>query len=421
MNYNEPDIPVAVEATIVTSEQEIAAPWGNLSKYAPSSAIPARQTVDHNNNSNGRKNYADNTISSTLPAFLTRDPYLNETQLKELSTLGFSKGLAETFSHSISEFALRYFIIDNSGSMRATDGERIVDSGHGNGFRAIPCTRWDELKDTVDYHVKLAAIMKAPTKFRLLNAPGPNLGPQTFSIACTSNEEKFIASDLEVAQRTMSNVKPTGLTPLITHINAIREEVQAMAPALVREGKMVSIVIATDGLPTNSPGTGGNELENFIAAMKTLEGLPVWMVIRLCTDSERIVNYYNDLDKQLEFSLEVLDNYTDEAKEMYTCNSWLNYTLQLHRMRELGFHDRILDFLDERQLSLKELQEFCIMFFGRDIPNPEFDFKQFTREIQDIVKKEGKRFHPVRSKMKSLVSVKKITHAYDGASSCMIM
>eukprot|EP00980_Cylindrotheca_fusiformis_P022116 scaffold8999_cov73-Cylindrotheca_fusiformis.AAC.1 len=114
-----------------------------------------------------------------------------------------------------------------------------------------------------------------------------------------------------------------------------------MAPTLRQLGRKVVIVIATDGLPTDERGYGGsNHNQEFVDALRMLEGLPVWVVVRLCTDDEDVVNFYNELDGQLELSIEVLDDFTGEAVEVTTENPWLNYTLPLHRLREFGFHDR---------------------------------------------------------------------------------
>ena len=204
---------------------------------------------------------------------------------------------------------------------------------------------------------------------------------------------------------------------MVTHINEIREEVEALAPSLRADGQKVAIILATDGLPTNPPGVPlGNERKNFVAALRSLEGLPVWIVIRLCTDSQRIVNYYNDLDSELELSIEALDNYRDEALELYGPNLWLNYTIQLHCMQEMGFQEQYFDFWDERTLTLTELNEFCVMLFGEKnfggAPTPEQNLKEFCKAIKGMAKKESLVFHPVRYVMKEVVSVTKIKSVY---------
>ncbi len=38
---------------------------------------------------------------------------------------------------------------------------------------------------------------------------------------------------------------------------------------------------------------------NIIEAMRPLHDLPVWVVVRLCTDDDRIGTYWNDVDKQV--------------------------------------------------------------------------------------------------------------------------
>jgi hypothetical protein len=134
----------------------------------------------------------------------------------------------------------------------------------------------------------------------------------------------------------MTKIKPGGVTPLTEHIYEIQEQVSAMAEDLREGGKQVAIILATDGLPTNKQGYGGKEVMNeFVSALRSLEGLPVWLVIRLCTDEDDVCEFYNSLDAQLELSLEVLDDFMGEASEVYRMNPWLCYGLPIHRCREL--------------------------------------------------------------------------------------
>jgi len=215
----------------------------------------------------------------------------------------------------------------------------------------------------------------------------------------------------------MTKASPSGVTPLSDHIYEIRRLVFNMAPQLDAQGCKVSIVLATDGLPTDTSGRGGREeINTFLEALKSLEGLPVWIVVRLCTDDSDVVEFYNDLDSQLELSVEVLDNYTSEAAEIHKKNPWLNYTLPLHRMREMGFQNRMFDLLDERALLSGELKDFCAILFGADkldgVPEPEVDFNGFLNSINSMMKGEKNSWHPVTKRATPLLDIKKMRVLY---------
>ena len=63
-----------------------------------------------------------------------------------------------------------------------------------------------------------------------------------------------------------------------------------MTGFLQATGQRVTVIIATDG--ESSDG-------DIAAAMAPLKDLPVWVVIRLCTDEDKIVDYWNNIDKVL--------------------------------------------------------------------------------------------------------------------------
>ena len=91
----------------------------------------------------------------------------------------------------------------------------------------------------------------------------------------------------QLGVQIIRQARPGGCTPLTAHILAIQVEVEAMAPQLRCYGQKVAIVIATDGLPTDERGYGGKEhQQQFVNALRMLEGFPVWLVIRLCTDED---------------------------------------------------------------------------------------------------------------------------------------
>lgn len=306
--------------------------------------------------------------------------------------------------------------------MSQGDGHRIAESLSAKVVKLVKCSRWSELQQTVEYHAQISGLMRAPTVFRLLNDPGRMIGEQQFSIA--ERGAHLIDEDIQIAMQTMTQASPSGCTPLSQHIIEIRENIMAMLPQLQATGQRVAIILATDGLPTDTWGKCSSSIRaEFENNLRSLAGLPVWLVVRLCTDEDSVVEYYNNLDSQLELSLEVLDDWIGESKEVYQFNPWLNYGLCLHRIREMGFHHRLFDLLDERRLNLDELREFFFLLFGPDefdgAPDPNLDFKAFVHYVSMAAHKEDKLWNPVTSKMAHWIDMKKLKSCY--SNSCCIM
>lgn len=77
-----------------------------------------------------------------------------------------------------------------------------------------------------------------------------------------------------------------------------------MADEMMTKGLKAVLILATDGMPTTRDGVNTQAAnDEFIRALRQLQTLPIWLVVRLFTDEEEVVEFYNGLDSQLEMNL----------------------------------------------------------------------------------------------------------------------
>ena len=93
---------------------------------------------------------------------------------------------------------------------------------------------------------------------------------------------------------------PRGGTPLCKHIVEVVNQILPIAGTLRSKGQRAVVVIATDGESSDGDIT---------ACLRPLERLPVYLVIRLCTDDPKIVDYWNTIYASLELDMDVLDEF----------------------------------------------------------------------------------------------------------------
>jgi hypothetical protein len=79
-----------------------------------------------------------------------------------LSNEGFPNGLAKEIAQGGQNFTRHFWIIDNSESMNKRDGHIINQAAE-----SVKSTRWEEIKECVNYHVNLAAQLFVPSTFRV--------------------------------------------------------------------------------------------------------------------------------------------------------------------------------------------------------------------------------------------------------------
>ena len=326
-----------------------------------------------------------------------------------------SSKICSTESTSICQ---RIWILDNSGSMALEDGHSLLVKLN----KSVECSRWAEVQETVQCHAELASRLHAPTEFRLLNPQSPEskfvgsvLGRNMASRLHVGNSlsRRNQQKDVHRVQKTISQHPPKGFTPLPDAIFQVRQSILRMLPELKASNSRVVLIIATDGSNYSKDTIGNHMNENerqqqVRVALESLQGLPVSVVIRLCTDYPPLVDFYNEFDVTLKnVSIDVIDDYSHEADQVYLHNPWLNYALPLHRLREMGQVSDLWDRLDERPFSQCEIQEFCTMLFGVDLlssasssSSSNHCWETFCEAVESWQAHEKLQFHPYHNAMK---------------------
>jgi len=200
----------------------------------------------------------------------------------------------------------------------------------------VTCTRWTELVESLKFHVDVSRAANAASQIRTLNSASP------FMVGTADDNNDKLTNFFETW--------PNGKTPLCKHVREVIAEITNIKPLLEREGKKACLVIFTDGEATDG---------DLFETMQPLHELPVWIVVRLCTDDPNIVEYWNRIDKEFEIQIDVLDDFFGETEEVQKFNSWLTYGDAMHQFREFGVAIRDLDRLDEELLTLDQIQSLC--------------------------------------------------------------
>jgi hypothetical protein len=234
----------------------------------------------------------------------------------------------------------------------------------------------------------LAEAAETPTEIRLLNKEPLVVG--IGSRNKISNLSKLM---------TQLECDPSGQTPICKHLYEISEQLRNMENELRASNKKALLIIMTDC--ESSDG-------DIVDVLKPLEGLPLQIIIRICSHEKEIIEHWQHINAQLDLEIYVLREVKAEADIVTENNSWVTYGEPLHRLREFGVMVPAIDKLNLRQLSKLEIRTVAQILVGSAIkplfPDPNDHWDSFVTSVCDSADSSSKVFCPVNRKAVSWIN-----------------
>ena len=156
-------------------------------------------------------------------------------------------------------------------------------------------SRWSELSQCIDFHSKMASRCWIPTKYWLVNDPHGKL-PKRFGLCWGRQDE--VSGELDQVNNVMAELTlDSKVNPLGRQLQKIERYLSKEASRLEDNDEYVGVVVCTQGVPTDERGNKGHDvIKDFVKNLASLSDLPVKIVFRLCTDNDKVVDFYNTLD-----------------------------------------------------------------------------------------------------------------------------
>ena len=187
-------------------------------------------------------------------------------------------------------------------------------------------SRWRELRDCISFHSYMASKCWIRSHFWLLNDDDRST-TRKFHLCCGSPND--VANEISCLNAALKQSKLSNdQCPLTDQLHELVKKISNVAHTLVSNGETVTVVICTQGVPTNEEGGTSRDIQrSFWSAMKKLSKLPVKIVVRLCTGDESVCDVYNMMDARVE-NMDVLDDYWGEVSSLdFLIASSVSYAL----------------------------------------------------------------------------------------------
>lgn len=207
-----------------------------------------------------------------------------------------------------------------------------------NQIRIELCSRWEAISSAAKSIAYLADASETPAEFRLLN-----LNKQKVVLVGQSNDG---GESLARALALLSEA-PRADSPICKAVNEVVTKMKAMEEELRMNEKKALLIILTDGASSDG---------DIVAALKQLEDMPIQIIVRVATDDNVVIEYWNDVNTAIDINVLMLEELEHEGAQIEEMNSWLTYGPALQRAREYGVVLPFLDNADYCQLREEDIR-----------------------------------------------------------------
>ena len=191
-------------------------------------------------------------------------------------------------------------------------------------------SKWDELRQSIEIVLDIAAAYNVDCDVLFLNRPG-------------FRNVKHISQ-----LNQQFTTPPEGRTPLSKCLKMAIENNKTD----ISERRLL-ILIFTDGCPTTDNGANVDPINEFKNSLKYREPIErIFVTIIACTDDDYSLSYLNNWDKTIK-NLDIVDDYESEKKEIYAAGKVKSaFTYGDYKAKVLlGSHVKEIDALDEKKSS----------------------------------------------------------------------
>ena len=279
---------------------------------------------------------------------------------------------ARANSLAMSQYSFRFVLVDNSRTMIQTDSQRPVHNGRG-GLRFVECSRYEEAVASVSMMARVADASMSPMEVRFLSNRGDI---QPIVVGKKKDDGVSLAAVMDALA-----CEPAGSKHICRLLHEVVNQVRWIEDILTITNKQALLIILTDGESTDG---------NIIDALKPYEGLPVHIIVRLCTDEQTVVAYWRNLVAHVDVNITILTGVVNEATRVSHVNKWMAYGQHLQTAREFGI---ITEPPLTRELTCSEIQSLANMLLlppETSFPNAETDWKGFVQAVRKHMEKRKK-------------------------------